>query len=599
MWNIIKKELKVLFSKKISIVILVLYPLILLTLLGIGFDKQGINFKVGVSNVEGFDNNLLVQGFETFNVSPIFYDYDENKFNFSSAFLNSPIFIAFKPLEFGVYSTKIFYENLDFFVSQGGVQLSENALLYMSNKITYEKIEIILLKITDLRTLLISQKEKLIEYNGLLDNTSKQLLDINSRLSDVNFIDLNNTLENKKVDLEEISTKLNDLEDDKNLLLSVYETNKDLIQTIDNIYFSLNNFNLNLSKFEKDLLLLSLIYPQLEALGLDLNIDVNSLISDLNLFTTDYSELLNQLKDVNVNIHTSNKGLVSFITDFNSTFELIKYNVDDTNILIYDLQNRLGIMQIDFNYAQTMLQDSLIKQDQIKSDLNSSIILLDSLIEELNPEKFDANAIASPIRIESESRYEFLRPKDIAIIFGIVLVLLFNAILLVSMAGVKDKSQSIDVREKLSPKNRFYFFLGRFFAQSIVGLLTGIVMILFAILVFGFPIFNLHIVILFLILAIFAFVSIGLLISQFVESESIAILLSLLIVMPMLFLSGLILPTYFMPNFLAIFANILPLTLAKNALLYAIVGKNALIYILGLLAYVIVFLSLVYVFRKR
>ncbi len=599
MWNIIKKELKVLFSKKISIVILVLYPLILLTLLGIGFDKQGINFKVGVSNVEGFDNNLLVQGFETFNVSPIFYDYDENKFNFSSAFLNSPIFIAFKPLEFGVYSTKIFYENLDFFVSQGGVQLSENALLYMSNKITYEKIEIILLKINDLRTLLISQKEKLIEYNGLLDNTSKQLLDINSRLSDVNFIDLNNTLETKKIDLEEISTKLNDLEDDKNLLLSVYETNKDLIQTIDNIYFSLNNFNLNLSKFEKDLLLLSLIYPQLETLGLDLNIDVNSLISDLNLFTTDYSELLNQLKDVNVNIHTSNKGLVSFITDFNSTFELIKYNVDDTNILIYDLQNRLGIMQIDFNYAQTMLQDSLIKQDQIKSDLNSSIILLDSLIEELNPEKFDANAIASPIRIDSESRYEFLRPKDIAIIFGIVLVLLFNAILLVSMAGVKDKSQSIDVREKLSPKNRFYFFLGRFFAQSIVGLLTGIVMLIFAILVFGFPIFNLHFVLLFLILAIFAFVSIGLFISQFVESESIAILLSLLIVMPMLFLSGLILPTYFMPNFLAIFANILPLTLAKNALLYAIVGKNALIYILGLLAYIIVFLTLVYVFRKR
>ena len=75
MWNIIKKELKVLFSKKISIVILVLYPIILLTLLGIGFDKQGINFKVGVSNVEGFDSDLLIKGFETFNVTPIFYKY--------------------------------------------------------------------------------------------------------------------------------------------------------------------------------------------------------------------------------------------------------------------------------------------------------------------------------------------------------------------------------------------------------------------------------------------------------------------------------------------------------------------------------------------
>ena len=119
MWNIIKKELKVLFSKKISIVILVLYPIILLTLLGIGFDKQGINFKVGVSNVEGFDSDLLIKGFETFNVTPIFYNFDTNSFDFNPSFLSSPVFIAFKPLELGVYSVKIYYENLDFFVSQG------------------------------------------------------------------------------------------------------------------------------------------------------------------------------------------------------------------------------------------------------------------------------------------------------------------------------------------------------------------------------------------------------------------------------------------------------------------------------------------------
>ena len=71
---------------------------------------------------------------------------------------------------------------------------------------------------------------------------------------------------------------------------------------------------------------------------------------------------------------------------------MIKYNVEDTNTLIYDLQNKLNLMKIDFNYAQTMLNDSLIKQEQIKNDLNASIILLDSLIE-LNPNKFDAEVL--------------------------------------------------------------------------------------------------------------------------------------------------------------------------------------------------------------
>jgi len=102
-----------------------------------------------------------------------------------------------------------------------------------------------------------------------------------------------------------------------------------------------------------------------------------------------------------------------------------------------------------------------------------------------------------------------------------------------------------------------------------------------------------------LILSIFAFVAIGLFISVFVDSESIAILLSLLIVMPMLFLSGLILPTYFMPSALSSIANVLPLTLGKNALINAIVGKSALVPGLILLGYTIVFLALVYVFRKR
>ncbi len=596
MLSLIKKELKVLFSKKTSLVILILYPIILLTLLGIGFDKQNVSLDVGIAGMNNFDSNLVNSGFNAFGVNPISIDSNSS---LTKAFLISPIYIIFKPLELGTYSASIFYENLDFFVGQGGLQLSENSLLYLSNKITFEKINYILDQINDLRDLLISQKEKLIEYEVMLDETSNQLIDINNKLSDINFIDLNNTLENKKIDLTEISGKLNNLEDDKNLLLNVYETNKELIKTIDNLYFSLNNFNVNASNFKKDLIVLSILLPQLDALGLDYNVDVNSLITDLNVFTSDYDDLLNQLKDVNTTIHTSNNGLESFILDFNSTFELIKYNVEDTNILIYDLQEKLAVMEIDFNYAQTMLKDSLIKQELIKQDLNSSITILDSLILDLAPENFDAEAISNPIKIDKKSSYEFLTSRDIALIFGMVLVLLFNSILLVSVAGVKDKTQGIDVREKLSSRNRFWFLFGRFLAQSLVGLITAIIMLIFVIFVFNFPILNFGFVLLYLLLSIFAFVAIGLFISIFVDNESIAILISLLIAMPMLFLSGLILPTYFMPEFLSIFANILPLTLAKNAILHSLVGKDSLIYLIGLLIYIFVFLGLVYLFRKR
>ena len=68
-----------------------------------------------------------------------------------------------------------------------------------------------------------------------------------------------------------------------------------MIETIDRIYFSMNNFSLNLNEFEKDFVIVIFDYPQIKSF-VDLDLDVNSLIADLNTFTSDYSELLGQLR---------------------------------------------------------------------------------------------------------------------------------------------------------------------------------------------------------------------------------------------------------------------------------------------------------------
>lgn len=603
MLSVIWKELKVLFSKPISIIILLVYPLLLVYLLGIGFSGHNINFNVGVSQVQDMNSQQLTNEFQPFGVNPIFFAMDYN--NPTNAFLNlaflsSPIFVSLTTIQQGQYYAKIYYEDLDFFIGKSGTQLTENALMGLASKISLEKITVITDEIKNLRDILGEQKTKLENYSLMLDDTNRELTGIKEKLDSVNFLEIKNTIIDKQNDLNNVSYKLADLKKDKQTLEDAYIANKQLVDTLDLMYGYMGNLSNDLNSLQSQSLALSLLLLQLQNLNIDLNnFDVNSFTSTLNTVNNDITNLLGAINDANNNANKSSLGLGKFINDFNSTFSLIENDVNDTNVMLINLQTKIVEVETDFNYVNNVVDSSLTKQAEIKDDLNASIAMLDSLVLQLDPSKFDPEPIANPIKIEKESRYDFFESKDVAVIFGIVLVLLFNAILLVSMSGVKDKTQGIDVREKLSPKNRIYFYLGRFFAQSIVGLLTAIVMIIFAILVFGFPLHNIPFVLLYLLLAIFAFVSIGLFISIFVDSESIAILLSLLIVMPMLFLSGLILPTYFMPSVLSSIANVLPLTLGKEALINAIVGKSAIYSGIALLCYTVVFMALVYVFRKR
>jgi len=494
MLSVIWKELKVLFSKPISIIILLVYPLLLVYLLGIGFSGHNISLDVGLSVQDNnLDKNLLTNSFNGFGVRPIFTNFDINNPTsyLQNAFLYSPIFVTMYPLNLGTYATKIYYEDLDFFVGKSGTQLTENAIMSLANQISLKKITVMTDQIKALREILLEQKTKLENYSLMLDDTNKELTGIKEKLNTVNFSEIRKTLSDKQNDLNDISYKLDDLKQDKQTLETAYLANKQLVDTLDSMYGYFSALNVDMNTLQNQSLALSLLLLQLQNNNIDLNnFDINSFTGSLNLVNNDLSNIVATINDANTKAAQSTLGLGQFVEDFNSTFALVTNDVNDTNQLLINLSEKINEVESDFNYVNSVVNSSLEKQANIKQDLNTSIAMLDSLVLQLSPEKFDPEPIANPIKLEKESMYSFFKSKDIAVIFGIVLVLLFNAILLVSMSGVKDKTQGIDVREKLSPKNRMYFFLGRFFSQSIVGLLTAIIMIIFAVIVFGFPLMH-------------------------------------------------------------------------------------------------------------
>ena len=119
----------------------------------------------------------------------------------------------------------------------------------------------------------------------------------------------------------------------------------------------------------------------------------------------------------------------------------------------------------------------------------------------------------------------------------------------------------------VTPINKFAIILGKTLAQTIRGLIQGVIALIVAIFLFGVVINgSVGLVFLVLFLCIFSFAGLGILISSFASNETTATTAMTLVAFPMMFLSGVFFPISQMPAFLQPIAKVLPLTYATSAL---------------------------------
>lgn len=102
-------------------------------------------------------------------------------------------------------------------------------------------------------------------------------------------------------------------------------------------------------------------------------------------------------------------------------------------------------------------------------------------------------------------------------------------------------------------------------------------------------------------LAAFNFITIGLLIGSLANSENTALLTSLLIILPMFFLSNLFFPVEIMPSLIKTIGNNLPLTLAIRSLESLLTYSSAINYksIVLLVIYPIILAIFTYFLIKK
>jgi len=142
----------------------------------------------------------------------------------------------------------------------------------------------------------------------------------------------------------------------------------------------------------------------------------------------------------------------------------------------------------------------------------------------------------------------------------------------------------------VAPIRRLSIILGKVLAQTIRGMIQGVVILIMAVAIFGVVIYgSIALVFLILFLCVFSFVGLGILITSFTDKEETATMVMMTLMFPMMFLSGVFFPIQQMPWYMQDIASALPLTYATSALRSVMVLGSDLSSIVFPLVFLIVF----------
>ena len=252
------------------------------------------------------------------------------------------------------------------------------------------------------------------------------------------------------------------------------------------------------------------------------------------------------------------------------------------------LAEKIKISEIEFNnLSKNFMINSNISIDKIKKskeevkskiielnksayDYTSSIISLTDDLKEtsrvLNDyTQRDPKNIVSAVSLNNndvfgkKSYFEFLSP-------GLLLVILLFTLILISSSNiVLERNMGTMARTLLSPTSIISLIISKVIYFAILSIIEIIVMS-GIILLFGISLnFNAEIILILLFAAV-NFILLGLFVGSISGSENTALLTSLVLVLPMFFLSNLFFPFEVMPKFMQFLGKNLPLTLAINGL---------------------------------
>ncbi len=626
--SVIKKDLKVYIRHEKTVLLIFIAPILIMLLIGSVFTGEpdeglkGITLGVGgeselgdeiilelessdmfiITKINSTDPAVIEEGVRTGNFSAGIFIPGNNTQPMKLYIDNSRVQIA--PVISTVFLS--ITEKMSYELTLGFVSTLWEDLAQMESELEPLKEGVIMIN------------ESIADLNSSTENVLTSLNRINISELNMSVRDMKNTLEQMKIDLNRTADDINitrqELRDLDENVSSIGEDSAQLRDELKVVIDNINAANAALIELQTNL---EVTYDQ--------TCEGPSTPQCISLINT-----IQQIHDTRMLLQEKTAPVVSLYTSFENvaqTSEELHDKLEQTDKRLQQMQESISNYTreishinesiIDIQTTILTLEDVINRSTNVSSQMenlsseitNSSGILI-SEIDRTRDVLGDImarspTAVAAPIKLESQSVFQDKSQLDFLLPGIISIVLMFISFLLASITIVQERAKKTLIRTLLTPLSLEEFIIAKTAALILIAMLQGIIMIFVA---FAFY----HVVVpfslwdeLFLVILIYSasFIGIGMAVATFAESENTAMLTSLVLSIPMLFLCGLFFPFETMPPLMAKLGAALPITMGIRALdsvlIYQQGSDQLLWYLMPLLGYGVAGLGLAYLLLRR
>ncbi|MFH1663996.1 MAG: ABC transporter permease [archaeon] len=572
------KELKLIKTQKISLMLIFFFPIITILAIGVAFGNVNIFTGTGFSEVpvgiyiESNDTqtNELVSELDSYNAINLIRlsSAEEVRKSITQRKAKIGIVIQKPSAAASAVDVELIFDNSTLLETQVTLFVTETIL----NEVSYSKATEIL-------------KDMLENIDSIKKTVKDEINTIDGFISKLNdsYYTLNN-LENRlnQIDLTTMKSQLNTFD-------SYYVQSKtDLVNTKNEIYNAQNQLSSYRTKIQNERN--NVVYYRDQLVSLKAQVSSIRSVSPAEM-SNQLINIENQLDSIINQLNSTINELDQALTDIDSTKEklnqaLIKLNevdsrLDSANSSVQSFKYTIDSMNNTLNEIKSLITEAKTSRESIMKDLTETKTQMQSLSSKLDSiSSLSPESVVRPLNITKEPVYD---AGEVSVItpMAIAIVLLLTSLLLTSISIILEKNQGVELRAKLSPTLYITWVSGKILGQMVFALFEAVLILLVAFVGFGVvPSGNIAELFLVLLIVSFSFISIGVFLTNFTKTQSTAILSSLLISVPLIFLSGMILPTSFMPSFIKGVSEVLPLTVGTELITSVLVRGNSLFFLL-------------------
>ncbi|KAB2944239.1 MAG: multidrug ABC transporter permease [Candidatus Methanoperedens nitroreducens] len=625
---VIKKDFLVYVRHRKTLLLIFLAPILIMILIGsvfFGASNEGLKgVKLGVGGGSTPGNDII----EELNSSKMFIIVKENT--------NDPSVIEEGVMK-GKYSAGIYIpenqtQSMKLYIDNSRIQIApviSTVFLGITEKISYELtfgfISNLWEKLGEMESELGPLREGVFSINGNISRLNNDTQNVLARLDEINVTRMNKsinmmktTLDQMEVDLfltsVDINTTRNDiLELDKNVS-SIYNDSASLRDDLKLMIDNIDSTNAALLATQTDL---QEIYnstcaivsiPQCisitgtirqiqdtRALLLENTDRIRSLHNDLANVAQKASDLHEKLIYADIRLQSMQVLIGNYIFEISNIQGNIS-NIQNAIVILDQIKNQSSDVSFQMNKLSTEMENST-------SNLVSEINRTKSILGDVRTKS--PAAIAAPIKLESEFVFKNMSYLDFLIPAIVSIVLMFISFLLSSITIVQERTKKTLLRTLLTPLSLEKFIFAKTLTLVLIAMFQGVILVAVAYISYGALVPPGQLGLLFLVILVYsaAFIGIGMAVATFAESENTAMLSSLVLSIPMLFLCGVFFPFETMPALMVKVGNALPITMGIKALDSVLIyqeGFSALSeYLLPLLLYGIAGLGMAYILLRE